>query len=125
MFLPGSPPFSKRGARAHQTRRKERGEEDLYYRLSFSRCYEMRQLPSRSNREVVLILDGVNGRDRLELRDLFDLRKRRIFRRTVTFNKTLFKLENGQSSPRVVRATRVAYTRERRQVDRRSSRQEG
>ena len=41
----------------------------------------------------MLILDGVNGRDRLELRDLFDLRKRRIFRRTVTFNKTLFKLE--------------------------------
>ena len=73
----------------------------------------------------MLILDGVNGRDRLELRDLFDLRKRRIFRRTVTFNKTLFKLENGQSSARLVCATRVAYTRERRQVDRRSSRQEG
>ena len=73
----------------------------------------------------MLILDGVNGRDRLELRDLFDLRKRRIFRRTVTFNKTLLKLENGESSPRLVCATRVAYTRERRQVDRRSSRQEG
>ena len=74
---------------------------------------------------LVLILDGVNGRDRLELRDLFDLRKRRIFRRTVTFNKTLFKLENGQLTSRLVCATRVSYIRERRQVDRRSSRQEG